>query len=115
MKTWPITWNGSNFPPFHGIKRDSITAAIPGPMMNQQLTSRNQNHQVYYHTLGRPQEKDILVFEDREHPDRNFTADVTTDERFLIVYESESTYGNKVYIKNLESKRKEFYPAQRFL
>jgi len=80
----------------------------PRPGDDQQLTSRNQNHQVYYHTLGRPQENDILVFEDRERPDRNFSADVTEDERFLIVYESESTYGNKVYIKNLERKEMSF-------
>jgi prolyl oligopeptidase len=89
-------------------KKGFYYSRYPRPDEDQQLTSRNQNHQVYYHTLGRPQEKDILVFEDREHPDRNFSADVTTDERFLIVYESESTYGNKVYIKSLEGKGKDF-------
>jgi prolyl oligopeptidase len=89
-------------------KKGFYYSRYPKPAENQQLTSRNQNHRIYYHTLGKPQEKDILVFEDREHPDRSFSADVTTDERFLIVYESESTYGNKVHIKNLEGKGKDF-------
>ena len=89
-------------------KKGFYYSRYPKPAEDQQLTSRNLNHQVYYHTLGKPQEKDILVFEDREHPDRSFYADVTTDERFLIVYESESTYGNRVYIKSLEGKGKDF-------
>jgi prolyl oligopeptidase len=89
-------------------KKGFYYSRYPKPAEDQQLTSRNLNHQVYYHTLGKPQEKDILVFEDREHPDRGFYADVTTDERFLIVYESESTYGNRVYIKSLEGKGKNF-------
>ncbi|MBS1234246.1 MAG: f1pep1, partial [Bacteroidetes bacterium] len=89
-------------------KKGFYYSRYPKPAEDQQLTSRNLNHQVYYHTLGKPQEKDILVFEDREHPDRGFYTDVTTDERFLIVYESESTYGNRVYIKSLEGKGKNF-------
>ena len=89
-------------------KKGFYYSRYPKPAEDQQLTSRNLNHQVYYHTLGKPQEKDILVFEDREHPDRSFYADVTTDERFLIVYESESTYGNRVYIKSLEGTGKNF-------
>jgi prolyl oligopeptidase len=89
-------------------KKGFYYSRYPRPAEDQQLTSRNLNHQVYYHTLGKPQGKDILVFEDREHPDMSFYTDVTTDERFLIVYESESTYGNRVYIKSLEGTGKNF-------
>jgi prolyl oligopeptidase len=80
----------------------------PKPDDNQELTSRNRNHMVYYHKLGRLQEKDDQVFQDPEYPDRNFAADVTDDQQFLIIYESESTYGNRIYIKKLESPGKNF-------
>ncbi|MBN1413978.1 MAG: S9 family peptidase [Bacteroidales bacterium] len=96
---------------FSGIswyRKGFYYSRYPGPADRQQLTSRNRNHRVYYHTLKRPQETDILVFEDTEHPDRNFIADVTFDERFLIIYESESTYGTKIYIKNLQTPGKRF-------
>jgi prolyl oligopeptidase len=89
-------------------KKGFYYSRYPKPTDEQQLTSRNQNHQVYYHALGRPQEKDIIVFEDQEHPDRNFSADVTSDETFLVIYESESTYGNKIHLKNLQIPGKNF-------
>ncbi|MDR2562699.1 MAG: prolyl oligopeptidase family serine peptidase [Prevotellaceae bacterium] len=72
------------------------------PKTGTALTSKNEYHKLYYHTVGESQSKDKLVFVDKEHPLRNCGADVTDDERFLIVSQSESTDGNKVYIKNLE-------------
>jgi prolyl oligopeptidase len=93
-----ISWYGKGF----------YYSRYPRPTDKEQLTSRNQHHQVFYHTIGKTQDRDILVFEDPEHPDRNFAADVTSDENFLIIYESESTYGNKIYIKNLKVPGKSF-------
>jgi prolyl oligopeptidase len=89
-------------------KKGFYYSRYPRPEENQQLTARNEDQRVYYHTLGRPQEADILVFEDHQHPGRIFTADVTRDEHFLIVNESESTYGNRLYIKDLQTKGKDF-------
>ena len=72
------------------------------PKAGTALTSKNEYHKIYYHTVGEPQSKDKLVFVDNEHPLRNCSAGVTDDERFLIVSQNESTDGNRVYIKNLE-------------
>jgi prolyl oligopeptidase len=90
-------------------KKGFYYSRYPEPQSGQQLTSRNNNHKIFYHTLGKPQESDILIFQDTEHPERSFYADVTSDEKFLIIYESASTYGTIIHIKNLE------YPGKKFI
>lgn len=78
------------------------------PASGKEFSEKNKNHKVFYHRLGTPQEKDKLIFEDKQHPFRTFSAEVTEDERFLIIYGSESTNGNSVFYKNLEKNDKEF-------
>jgi prolyl oligopeptidase len=74
------------------------------PKQGDELVSANQYHKVCYHQLGTPQEKDALIFHNSLYPQRNFAAQVTSDERFLIISESESTHGNSLYIRNLNTK-----------
>ena len=38
------------------------------PAAGKELTAKNEYQKVFYHKLGDPQEKDVLVFEDKEHP-----------------------------------------------
>ncbi len=66
--------------------------------------------QVYYHRVGTPQENDVLVFADRAHPQRNFSTYTTEDERFLILYATESSAGNALYFKDLNTNPIEFTP-----
>ncbi len=89
-------------------KKGFFYSRYPEPQQGRQLTSQNYNHKVFYHTLGKPQESDLLTFQDAANPDRTFTADVTPDERFLIIYESASTYGTIIHVKNLEFPGKKF-------
>jgi prolyl oligopeptidase len=96
---------------FSGIswyRKGFFYSRYPEPGNEKQLTSRNRNHKVYYHTLGKSQEEDELVYHDPENPDRNFGAVVTSDEQFLIVYESASTYGNRILIRFLGTPGKSF-------
>ena len=65
------------------------------------MNARNEFHRVYYHRLNSPQDQDSLVWEDKEHPLRNFTASVTEDQRYLIITGSESTSGNSVFVQDL--------------
>ena len=58
---------------------------------------------VYYHVVGDPQEKDVLVYENRNYPLRNYGITATEDGRYLVLGESESTSGNSLYIKDLEN------------
>jgi len=66
-----------------------------------ELTQTNEFHKVYYHRLGEPQSKDKVVIENPDKANRNFYAQTTDDERFLIVAEAESTSGNALKVKDL--------------
>lgn len=72
------------------------------PAEGEELTKANKNHKVYYHRLGSQQSQDDLVFHKPEHPQRNYSASVSNDQKYLYLYETRSTHGNNVYVKNLE-------------
>lgn len=67
------------------------------------LSSKNEYMKVYYHVVGDTQEKDVLVYENRNYPLRNYGITATEDGRYLVLGESESTSGNSLYIKDLEN------------
>ncbi|MDY0253724.1 MAG: prolyl oligopeptidase family serine peptidase [Tenuifilaceae bacterium] len=73
------------------------------PKKGAELSSANEYHKVYYHKLGTPQTSDKLIFQNLEYPQRNYFAQVTSDEKFLIISETESTHGNSLYIRNLST------------
>lgn len=71
------------------------------PTSGKEFSNQNQYQKVYYHQLGTAQEKDVLVYEDKEHPLRYFSPQVTEDERYLIINASEGTSGSEIIIKDL--------------
>lgn len=71
------------------------------PQPGAELSAANRFQQVYYHRLGTPQSSDRLVFEDRKHPLRYFFAQVTEDQRFLVIDASEGTDGTELYVQDL--------------
>jgi prolyl oligopeptidase len=73
--------------------------AEPAPGM--EFTSSNENHKVYYHKVGTPQNEDVLVYENPKEPKHNYGVQVTEDERFLVMYESETTDGVALWFKDL--------------
>jgi prolyl oligopeptidase len=77
----------------------------PEPEKGADLEQANYFHKVYFHTVGEPQEKDQLVFEDKEHDKRGFAAGVTEDGAYLIIQVWEGTdRRNRVYFKDLKKK-----------
>lgn len=78
------------------------------PKDGSELSNINKNHKVYYHVVGTPVENDKLIFSNSQYPLRNFSAQTTDDEKYLIIYESESTYGKSIYVKNLKDPRANF-------
>jgi len=78
------------------------------PSEGMELSSVNENQKVYYHKIGTPQEEDILIYENPEFPMRNYGVQTTEDEKYLILYESESTYGNAIYFMDLGEEGDEF-------
>jgi len=80
------------------------------PRAGEELTVQNKNQKVFYHTIGTPQKSDRLVYENKKFPDRNFRAQTTEDERFLIIYESESSSGNALWYQSLSKNQTGFKP-----
>lgn len=67
-----------------------------------ELSAMTDQHKLYYHQLGTPQQEDKVVFgalPSEKH--RYVGGGVTDDGRFLIISASTSTSGNKLMIKDL--------------
>ncbi len=93
-----ISWAGEGF----------YYSRYPKPKEGEALKGKNQFHQLWYHKIGTAQTEDQMIKEDKEKPNRNFYADVTEDERFLLLYPSETTYGNMLLIKDLTKPNSDF-------
>lgn len=75
------------------------------PPKGQELTAKNEDQKIFYHKIGDPQEKDVLVFRDAENTSRNCAADVDDDENWLFVVQTESTYGARILFANLRDQK----------
>lgn len=82
-----ISWKGDGF----------FYSAYDEPKEGDELSGQNRFHKVFYHKLGTSQKEDKLIFQDKEHPLRNFNAYLTKDKAFVMISESESTSGNALY------------------
>ena len=83
-------------------------ARYDAPPKGKEFSQKNEYHKIYYHRLGDTQDKDVLVYENKNKPLRYYGASVTEDERFLIIYVSEGTDGTEMYYKDLQSNQKDF-------
>jgi prolyl oligopeptidase len=93
-----ISWRGNGF--YYG--------RYDKPVGGGALSSKNEYKKVYYHNIGDPQEKDVLVYENRNYPLRGYEVAATEDGRFLVLYETESTSGNALYVKDLSNPKADF-------
>lgn len=98
VKVSGIAWRGNGF----------YYSRYPTPAdTTKALSGVNENHQVFYHTLGTDQSKDQLVFADPANPQRFHQAGMTEDERFLILDISDrgkGLDGNAVWVRELASR-----------
>jgi len=83
------------------------------PAPGQELLAKNEDQKVFYHKLGEPQEKDVLVYRDKEHPLRYLGADTTEDGKSLFLTVAEGSIGNELYFKDLTRKDAKFVPLVR--
>jgi len=74
------------------------------PAPGEELTGKNEYQKVFYHKLGDPQDKDALVWEDKEHPLRYVGVGTTEDEKWLMLGVSEGTSGSEIFVKDLAKK-----------
>ena len=69
-----------------------------------ELSAKTDQHKLYFHRLGTPQSEDQLVFggsADQKH--RYVGGSVSEDARFLLISASNTTSGNKLYLKDLSA------------
>lgn len=65
-----------------------------------ELSTKTDQHKLYYHLLNTSQKTDKVVFGDQQKR-RYVGGSVTDDGRYLLMSASESTSGNELYIKDL--------------
>jgi len=98
LKFSGASWHGNGF----------YYSGYDKPEKGQELTARNKFQKIFYHKLGDPQEKDKLVYEDKEHPFRYKGVDVTEGEEYMFLNISEGTHGNELYYKDLSIRNMKF-------
>ena len=71
-------------------------SAYDAPTKGGELSEQSRGQKVYYHRLGNSQRYDKLIYEDKAHPLRYFSAQCSSDGKWLFVYGSEGTYGTEL-------------------
>ncbi|MCW3104078.1 MAG: prolyl endopeptidase [Bacteroidetes bacterium] len=104
VKFSDIAWKGNGF----------YYSAYDEPKGGSELSNKNEYHKVFYHKIGDAQAKDELVYEDKNHPLRNFSTGVTEDEKLLLLYGSESTSGTTLAVKDLTKADEWHYVVSNF-
>jgi len=103
MKNSGVSWQGDGF----------YYSRYPEPAKGKELSSKNEFQAVYFHKVGTPQSSDVLVYDDKENPQRFQSIDTTEDERFAILNVSErgkGKKGNAIFIKDLSKNEDKFTP-----
>ncbi len=75
----------------------------PTPAKGTELSAASKFQKVYYHKLGDPQEKDVLVWENKVNGDLYVGAGVTEGEEFATLYVSTGTDGFEMYFHDLRT------------
>jgi prolyl oligopeptidase len=99
-----VGWAGDGF----------FYSRYPAPEKGRELSSKNENHRVYFHRIGTAQSQDELVFEDPANPQRFHGVRTTEDERFAILSVSDrgkGRDGNALFVRDLSKGEKGFRPV----
>ena len=75
IKVSGANWKGDGF----------YYSRYPAPEKGKELSTKNENHQVYYHKVGTSQSEDQLVYEDAMNPQRFHRVFTSEDERYVFL------------------------------
>ena len=104
MKSSGVSWQGDGF----------YYSRYPAPEKGRELTTKNEFQTVYFHKVGTPQSRDVVVYEDRENPQRFQNVSTTEDERYAFLNVSErgkGKKGNALFYKDLSKPDSRFMPV----
>jgi prolyl oligopeptidase len=75
----------------------------------KKFSTKSEFQKIFFHTIGKDQSNDKLIFEDKTDPLIYKSAGLTEDERFLILYLSKGTDGTEIqYWDMLDKKQTAF-------
>ncbi len=77
---------------------------------NKAYSVKNEYHKVYYHKVGTPQSTDVLVYEDKDHAQRNHSVYLDDNEEYAFLNISEGTSGNALWFKKANDMNAKFSP-----
>jgi prolyl oligopeptidase len=103
VKASGASWQGDGF----------FYSRYPAPEKGKELSTKNENHQVWYHKAGTSQDKDILVYEDPANPQRFHGVFTSEDERYVFLNISDrgkGKDGNAIWYYDSKSNDKTFKP-----
>lgn len=94
VKVSSASWRGNGF----------YYSRYPAPENGKELSTKNENHQVWFHQVGTPQSADQLVYEYPKSPQRFNHAYTDEEERFVFLSYSDrgkGLTGNALYFKDM--------------
>ncbi len=103
VKVSGASWQGNGF----------FYSRYPTPEKGKELSTKNENHQVYYHRVGTDQAKDELVYEDPANGQRFHGVFASEDERYVFLNISDrgkAKDGNALWYYDSKSGSKTFLP-----
>ncbi len=103
VKVSGASWQGDGF----------FYSRYPTPEKGKELSTKNENHQVYYHRVGTDQAKDELVYEDPANGLRFHGVFASEDERYVFLNISDrgkAKDGNALWYYDSKSGSKTFLP-----
>ena len=82
--------------------------AYDRPEEGKEFSNVNENHKIYYHKLGTPQEEDVLFYENPEQPRYFHTVYLTEDEKYMFMTESGQGAGHTLWIRDMQDPKGKF-------
>ena len=83
-------------------------AAYDRPEAGKEFSNVNENHKIYYHKLGTPQEKDELFYSNPAQPRYFHQVDLTEDEHYMFLFESGQGAGSTLWIRDMQDPNGKF-------
>lgn len=102
-KVTGVSWQGKGF----------YYSRYPQPEPGKELSTKNENHQVWYHRVGTPQSADILVYEDPANGQRFHGVFTSEDEEYAFLNISDrgkGKRGNAIWFRKGRDPKAPFKP-----
>lgn len=71
------------------------------PKQGSFLAGVTDKHKLFYHKIGTVQKEDKLIYDGSGQSKRYISGDVTKDEKWLVISDANTTYGNELHVLDL--------------